>query len=190
MLILKRRLTLCHALLFKIAKLGITENIFSVVEDMYSSSTIQLKLNNKLTRSIKVLKGTEQGHTLSPELFKCYMQDLSDLLNFDNIPELQDVLISHLLWAEDLVLMALDLETAQKQLDTLHSYCSSWGLEINIAKTKLLIFNKKTLKDNKEHVLLGGTVIETVKSYCYLGINLDMNGLMNPAISDICSKAQ
>ena len=62
-----------------------------------------------------VKKGTEQGHPLSPDLFKIYIRDLSPQLDHDNCPKLMNQLISHLLWADDLILLALDPETLQKQ---------------------------------------------------------------------------
>ena len=102
--------------------MGIRGNVFSTIRNMYENSTCQLKLNNKLTRKIGIGKGTEQGHTLSPEFFKSYMQDATPLLNFGNVPLLGDTPLSHLLWADDLVLMALDLNTAQELLSKFVDY--------------------------------------------------------------------
>ena len=46
---------------------------------------------------------------MSPELFKCYTNDLSENLNNMqdlDVSVLNEVRISHLLWADDLVLLA------------------------------------------------------------------------------------
>ncbi|KAL5272959.1 hypothetical protein ACHWQZ_G000965 [Mnemiopsis leidyi] len=51
--------------------------------------------------------------------------------------------ISHLAWADDLVVLSLDPESLQKQIDILEKYCSDWGLEVNIAKTKFMVLNGK-----------------------------------------------
>lgn len=178
-----------QALLFKLAYMGIRGKIFDVIRDMYSSSTIQLKLGNKLSEKINIRKGTEQGHTLSPEFFKCYLDDLSPLLDHPNVPELNNTLISHLLWADDLVLMGLDLETAQHLFDTFSTFCNNWGLEINIKKSGLVIFNKKSLKNNNEFITMGRSQLDTVESYTYLGLNLHMSGSLNYAVSDLYNKA-
>ena len=108
---------------------------------MYSHSTAQIKLSNHVSDKFKVDKGTEQGHPLSPDLFKVFLSDLSPLLERLNCPDLMGKIVSHLLWADDLVLFALDPKTLQSQLDSLHSFCKEWGIEINIGKTKSMIFN-------------------------------------------------
>lgn len=177
------------ALLYKLAKMGIRGNLFSVIRNMYEKSTCQLRLNNHLSRMIDIGKGTEQGHTLSPELFKSYMQDVTPLLNHGNVPLLGDTLLTHLLWADDLVLMALDLDTAQQLFTTFVNYCKEWGLEVNESKTNMVIFNKKSLKENHEFVFMGNSPIETVESYTYLGLTLHMSGSMSPAVHSLRTKA-
>ena len=71
---------------------------------MYSNSTGQIKLSGYVSNKIFIKKGTEQGHPLSPDLFKLYIKDLSSKLDFENCPKLLDVIVSHLLWADDLIL--------------------------------------------------------------------------------------
>ena len=106
---------------------------------MYSNSKGQIKLAGHLSKCFDINKGTEQGHPLSPDLFKHYLGDLSSLLEFENCPQLASLIISHLLWADDLIMLSLDEETAQKQLDALHNFCNKWGLEVNMDKTKVMI---------------------------------------------------
>ena len=75
---------------------------------------------------------------MSPELFKVYIHELSELLDAvgADVPMLNDVSVSHLLWADDLVLMALDQQGLQKLLDCLHDFCASWGLAVNPDKSQ------------------------------------------------------
>ena len=63
---------------------------------------------------------------MSPELFKCYINDLSEHMNkmaYIEVPVLNNTKISHLLWADDLVLLGLNANSLQKMLDYLFEYC-------------------------------------------------------------------
>ena len=82
---------------------------------------------------------------MSPELFKCYTNDLSENLNNMqdlDVSVLNEVRISHLLWADDLVLLGLNAESLQKMLDHLFAFGLGWGFSVNIKMTAVLVFNK------------------------------------------------
>jgi hypothetical protein len=63
---------------------------------MYNKSVARIKIASFLSPDIDIGRGTEQGHPLSPDLFKLYIQDLSSLLNSSPIdhPALADIFIS------------------------------------------------------------------------------------------------
>ena len=65
------------ALLFKLANLGIGGKVFRCLKSMYENSGSKIKLINKLSEQINLKNGVEQGHPLSPELFKIYILDLT-----------------------------------------------------------------------------------------------------------------
>ena len=63
-----------------------------------------------------------------------------------------DTIVNHLLWADDLVLLALDEKSLQNYIDILDTFCTKWGLSINLGKTKVIVFgaNKRSkIKDFK-----------------------------------------
>ena len=178
-----------EALFYKIAKLGIQGKIFNTLYHMYNNSTGQIKLEGHISNKFPIRKGTEQGHPLSPDLFKIYIRDLSDGLDSPNCPRLMDQIISHLLWADDLILLALDTKTLQHQLDHLHKFCQDWGVEINVSKTKLLIFHRHLLSHQPTGLKIGGIKLEHVDSYCYLGIEIHHKGTFSAARSQLKKKA-
>jgi hypothetical protein len=173
--------TVCReALLYKLWKYGIQGKFFNCLSHMYSNSSAKIKLLNKLSKKIDILTGTEQGHPMSPELFKCYIHELSEILNGMgdvNVPLLNGIKISHLLWADDLVLMATDPASLQLMMDRLKSYCIDWGLTVNISKTAVMVFNRsgRLLKESHQFTY-GSTPIPSARSYCYLGITFSLNG--------------
>lgn len=170
------------ALLHKIVTMGITGKFFDTLKNMYTNTCSRVKLINKLSKSIDHNNGVEQGHPLSPELFKMFIRDLSIFLNdcstnHDlNFPYLADTLINHLLWADDLVLLALDEKSLQELISILGNFCEEWGLVINFKKTKVMTFTRSgRLILPKLPIKIKDVIIEATKSYTYLGIDITPN---------------
>ena len=181
-----------EALLYKIAKLGIGGNIFKTLKHMYDNTSTRIKLINKLSEAIKLKNGVEQGHPLSPELFKIFIHDLSIELNLasSSVPTLNGVNITHLFWADDLILLAMTERALQKLIDILQTFCEDWGLTVNTKKTKIMIFNKSgRLLAPNEPFLLNNTEIESVNYYCYLGIVFTPSGKLKRAQDELRKKA-
>lgn len=118
--------------------------------------------------------GVKQSCPLSPTLFGIYIYELEDFLR-DCIQDgdgclLHQVLISILLFADDVALLASSLEGLQLQLDALALFCDFRQLTVNLGKTKVMIFNgtKKTLSD--VHFFSRGEEIEITSTYTYLGV--------------------
>ena len=183
--------TVCReALLYKLATMGVDGKFFNCMSYMYKHSKARIKIISKLSDSMDILCGTEQGHPVSPELFKMYIHKLSlelnemaySIENPINVPELNGESISHLLWADDLVLLARDRKSLQKLIEKLKSYCDNWGLEVSISndatsKTAIMIFNTagRQLKESYQFNY-GARAIPSTKSYTYLGIMFTLSG--------------
>ena len=94
-----------------------------------------------------------QGENLSPILFALFLNDLETHLRSkgntgitlqntdDNIQILINMIA--LLYADDTVLISDDPKKLQKCLDDFCDYCEEWKLNINVSKTKALIFGTR-----------------------------------------------
>ena len=186
--------TVCRdALLFKLKEIGIAGNFFQCINYMYNHSSTRIKLIRKLSAAIDVTVGTEQGHPMSPELFKLFIHDLStkiEEIDELNSPLLNGFKVSHLLWADDLVLLALDEASLQKLLDCLNNYADSWELSVNISKTNVMVFSTSSRILKCAHGFkLGDLTITPARTYCYLGILFSLNGSFKHAIDTLRRKA-
>ena len=146
-----------------------------------------------MSNLIDVKIGTEQGHPMSPELFKMFLYDFSteiELLLGIEIPNLNDYKISHLLWADDLILLAEDARSLQKLLDVLNNFTTKWELSVNISKTNVMVFNTSSkLLNCSFGFKLGNNSIIPTKQYTYLGITFSLNGSFIPAMVNLSTKA-
>ena len=76
----------------------------------------------------------------------------------------------------------------QNALHRLNAYTNQWALEINIQKTKIIVF-KTGSKDENVKFYIGENEIEIVNSFTYLGILITANGKFSAAMNDLKTKA-
>ena len=75
------------------------------------------------------------------------------------------MLVAHILWADDLVLMADSIGDMQNQLNKLSAYCAKNLLGVNETKRKCMILGH----DGNLNLKSNGKYIEKVKNYKYSG---------------------
>ena len=81
--------------------------------------------------------------------------------------DLNGIRVSHLMWADDLVLRATDVKSLQRLLDFLGEYIDSWELETNMDKTNIMGFNLTGNSLKRIHQFtLNENKITPVRSYC------------------------
>ena len=52
------------------------------------------------------------------------------------------------MYADDIALIADTSVELQRKLKALESFCQKWGMEVNLAKTKIIVFRKFSSKEN------------------------------------------
>ena len=79
-----------------------------------------------------------------------------------------------ILYADGTVLMSETKEGMQQSLNIFQLYCDLWKLDVNINKTKVMVFSKK--KNLNYSFILQDKQLEVVVKFSYLGIILKYNG--------------
>ena len=75
-------------------------------------------------------------------LFNLFINDIGDSFSENDVPVLHNSRVSHLLYADDLLLLSTTAECLQHNITKVHEFCEHWGLSINIYETKILVFLK------------------------------------------------
>ena len=78
--------------------------------------------------------GVIQGGITSGLLFRKYMSDLSDYLRNEFAICINDIILAHMLWSDDLILISDSNYGLQKQLDGLQQFCSRNMIIVNVLK--------------------------------------------------------
>ena len=134
---------------------------------------------------------------ISPFLFALFVNDLEQFLlglgcNSVEIPgaNIQTFLkLLIILYADDTVLFASSEENLQKCLDGLKLYCDKWKLEVNASKTKVVIFRRGNDQTQNYRFNIGGSNIEVVNHFKYLGVTFSYNGFFKTNIEDVKANA-
>jgi len=116
--------------------------------------------------------GVNQGGVSSPFLFRAFLADMREYLNKTcgiKLDSEDELLIAHILWADDLILFAESAQELQTLIDNVYDFCSKWQLLVNGIKSKVMIFNCDTPTD-QFNFTYANTNIDIVDKYKYLGV--------------------
>ena len=106
---------------------------------MCRSISYLVKVDGGHLEAIKSLVGLKQGCVLSPIFFNLYIDDIRHIFDESCDPvKCLDSPLSHLLYADDLVLLSTSRNGLNNCLDKLSKFCGEWDLEVNYKKAKLL----------------------------------------------------
>ncbi|CAB3997693.1 Hypothetical predicted protein [Paramuricea clavata] len=181
-----------QGLFYQLIKNNIGGHFYDLIQDLYSSTKCAIKLSENRTPFFPYKKGVRQGCTLSPLLFNIYINDLPKLFEqaqSDPFILPNGTAINSLLYADDLIILSRSKHGLQNCLNQLHEWCSKWLMEVNIKKTKVMIFQKHNSKLPNLHFHIGNKKIDIVKEYTYLGLKLVPNGKFKLAQQQLSEKA-
>ena len=159
--------------------IGVPKYLKVAVAQMYQQVRCKLKTTNGFSREFSSNMGVKQGCPLSPTLFGLCIDQIEDfipqeLLENKDGPAIGGLALLLLIYADDVVLFAYDIESLQKFMDSIHDFCKATGLSINVDKTKFMLVRAHK-PANQPILMYQGQPIESVDSFKYLGIDIPSN---------------
>ena len=164
-------------LLYKLStSYDIHGRLFNILSTIYKSSNAQIKINGLYTESFSVTSGVRQGDIVSPILFSMYLNDLASGIKDLNCGiQIEDINISILLYADDIVLIGKDEKSIQKMLNFTTNWCKKWRMSINSDKTQIVHFRNSSMPQSSYAFYFESQPLRTVDHYKYLGVIFDEN---------------
>ena len=107
-----------------------------LLKHWYKEQTMQIKWAKHFSEPFHVSNGVREGGVLSPHLFAVYLDDLSNELNKIKVGcYIGEVLLKHLMFADDIYVICQSLRWLQRILDVCQTYAESHGIIFNCNKT-------------------------------------------------------
>ena len=132
-------------------------------------------------------QGVKQGCILSPLLFNIFLSDLPESLGQgDCRPVYIDGTksLNSLLWADDLLILSETEQGLRKMLGNLEEYTKTNTIEVNLDKTKCMIFNK-TGRLIGRNFWFGNNKLAMVREYKYLGFLIIPSLNLHTTLADL-----
>ena len=160
----------------KLVSEHVSTKLVQAISSMYSVVKSCIRYRSSLTGFFSSHIGLKQGDPSSPLMFMLFINDIVQNINTDinSTFSIDDFQLFMLLYADDAVVFSKSPEGLQSILNDLELYCRTWGLNINISKTKAMIFEKG--RHTTYDFYLNNKKLELVTSFKYLGIHFFKNG--------------
>ena len=158
---------------------GVPAPFVCAIESYYSEVKFSVETPAGLGPVASARLGVKQGCPLSPVLFGVFiealLEDFLDCQHGLDLPSFSPASgapsVPPLLFADDIALTSNSPAGLQRQLQRLHALTSSYGLRINVDKTKLLPYGHSAPSISSLPQLdLDGQPLEWVQEFKYLGL--------------------
>ena len=127
-------------LFYKLVKMGWTGRVMDTLRNLYSKTNIRVKHKGKISSSFENKMGVNQGGVLSGLLFRKYLCDLGNYLKREVGVCIDQNILVHFLWADDLFVISNTVTGLQKQIDGIFKFASENQMGVNEIKTKSMGF--------------------------------------------------
>ena len=176
---------------------NINGKLFQVIYNMYKNIKSCISHEGKLSSFFACSSGVRQGENLSPLLFSLFINDMeAHLENHGSVGvRLTDVLdetvwlkLLLFLYADDTIIVSDSPNDFQTCLNAFNEYCNLWHLNVNLNKTKIVVFGARNT--NHFHFRLGNNDIEFTDKYNYLGVTFSSSGSFLNARKHVVEQAK
>jgi len=158
----------------RLREVGVVGKMWRVLKNVYVKVESSVVVNEERTEWFELFTGVRQGCILSPTLFAIFIDGLATLVKQCSVgAKLGPVELSILLFADDIAIVADNVQNLQKMLHVADAYSKLYRFGFNGSKSNVVVFSGRKKVELKERVYLGELVLEQKMSYKYLGLELD-----------------
>uniref|UniRef100_A0A8R1IG20 Reverse transcriptase domain-containing protein n=2 Tax=Caenorhabditis japonica TaxID=281687 RepID=A0A8R1IG20_CAEJA len=176
---------------------GVQPAYIALLQQCYTNCTTTITPFHKKIE-VPITKGVRQGDPISPNLFSACLESVFNKMSWQHLRGDKDdendkakllpgiringQNLTHLRFADDIVLVASNPKAASLMIQELVEMCGKVGLRMNTNKTKVM--RNKFASQSPVNLTLNNvtTCIEEVNEYVYLGRLLNHNNELEPEL--------
>lgn len=159
-----------HSIIFYKSMGVVPDQCWRLLVEWYKSISVKIKWTKKLSRPIRVTRGTRQGGLTSPFLFNLFYKNMVDELSTQTGGiKIDRISYNIFSYADDILLASLSAVGLQGLIDTANKYITEHGLSFNPSKTVVVKFGKVTL-DPQPSWHLDNILLNEDDTLDYLGV--------------------
>lgn len=175
----------------KLWEIGIRGKMWRMMKSMTECARSAVMLDGEISNYVDILQGVAQGCTLSPNLFKVYINDMIVAVEAakQGVPVGDDT-VSGLMFADDFVCISETPEGLQKQIGKALEYTRKWRVTANVKKCAVVVCN-----EDKENPVTfkwkwGEDELPIVDQYTYLGVEISKDCSWDTHIAKVIGKGK
>lgn len=154
---------------------GISGKLLKGLKSMYSTVKCAVRVDkSNATDLFECTSGVKQGCILSPLLFTLFISELDEHMRVSGMKGTElltnDERAFSLMYADDLCLLSDNVIDMQRKIDQLESFCTKWKMNVNLSKTKMMVFRNGGILKQSEKWRYQGKPVEVTTYYSYLGL--------------------
>lgn len=157
-----------ESLLKILRHLGLHPKLINLIKLTLTNTKSKVKFRGELSEPFEIKTGLRQGDGLSPLLFNCALEIVMREWVKKCPPKIKigrNIKTNCLGFADDLALLANDLDEAKTQISELQNIASKIGLKISFEKTEIMTQKPTSLRE----ININGNKIKIVTQFKYLG---------------------
>ena len=170
-------------LLKRLIDLGVNSNLVLFINDFLKERPQKVFASGKYSDEIVISTGAPQGCVLSPTLFSIYTDEIRFQNSITTLFKFADDMALVGLLKDETSLSAYFCDVAQ-----LCKWCEDSYLQLNVKKTKELVFDDAKSDVPFTPITIGSENVEVVDTFKYLGTVIDTKIKFEENTDQICKK--
>ncbi|CAK1598040.1 unnamed protein product [Parnassius mnemosyne] len=147
----------------------VEQEYIDIIKNIYKGSTAKIKLEST-GPTFSIERGVKQGDPLSPKLFISILESIIKRFNWEKTGlNINGNYLSHLRFADDLVLLSESSTQLQNMIDSLNTASKQVGLETNLSKTMVMT------NSIQRRISVDNETLKYTEKYIYLGKQIGFN---------------